>query len=101
MSTTEATYRKTRNGEWVVFGPIALVKADADVTVMRRNGSAKVEHVASVGKAFIADGTKCCYGYIAKDERSARPATRSTSYRSSGHGRHTCHIPGRVCDECA
>lgn len=72
MSKT-CTYRKTKAGEWVVMGPVSVVKPGAVVTVTKKDGTSKTERIESVGKAF--DGMR--YGYLRR--------------RDTGP---------RVCDEC-
>lgn len=76
MSTI--TYRKTGKGEWVAFGPASVIRAGATVTVTKRGGETKTEHITSVGKPFTADGQQMVYGYLAA---SAAPSPRSDSRR--------------------
>jgi hypothetical protein len=106
-----ATYRKTRQGEWVVFGPAAVIAECAHrgdrIEVTKRDGTTKLEAIERCGKAFTADGRQMAYGYIARtarpsasrssrremcDECGDRPAV-TTAYDLSG-------IPGRVCGGC-
>ena len=74
------TYRKTRQGEWVVFGPRAAMwddlynKPAGSVVVVKKDGSKKIESIARLGSAFQADGVECCYGYISKT--ASAPRTR-------------------------
>lgn len=84
--TTAPSYRKTKSGEWVVFGPAASVRL-GQVAVSKRDGAAKVETVAKLGKPFRVDGVECVYGYIAPKQasRSGGPVRPSGSYE---------------CDEC-
>lgn len=58
------TYRKTRDGQWVAYGPASEIKPDTTVTVTKKNGETKEEYIESVGKPFTVDGTKMVYGYI-------------------------------------
>jgi len=79
------TYRKTKTGEWVAYGPASLV-CPGFVTVTKRSGEAKQELVERVGRPFTAEGVEMVYGYLAaKAPATARPA---------GKGR------GGICDEC-
>jgi hypothetical protein len=100
MTTTTATisYRKTKAGKWVAFGPVEAFKvrvmtpegwdtADADeVTVTKRSGESKVERISRVGKPFSVDGRQMVYAYLVP---SARPSSRSfNSDGARGRGRH-------------
>jgi len=85
--TATLTYRKTRQGEWVVFGPRAAMWDDlynkhlGSVTVTKKDGTAKTERLARLSKPFTADGAECCYGYI--DKAASAPRTRKV--RAYGH----------------
>lgn len=59
------TYRKTKQGTWVAYGPASEIKAGAEVTVTKANGDTKTERIESAGKPFTADGVQMCYGYLA------------------------------------
>lgn len=67
------TYRKTRQGEWVAYGPAAALRAGATVTVTKRSGETKAERIASVGRPFTAGGIQMAYGYLAP----AAPVTQT------------------------
>lgn len=74
------TYRKTKQGEWVAYGLSSAIKPGADVTVTKRSGETKTEHIAAVGKAFAVDGKQMAYGYLAETGKStSRPASKRTS----------------------
>lgn len=77
-----ATYRKTKNGDWVAYGPATEVKP-GDVAVTKRNGTVDHVTVDSVGKTFKVNGVDHVYGYFAP-----KPATRR---RNADRG---------WCDEC-
>jgi hypothetical protein len=72
MQTT-ATYRKTKQGQWVAFGPADMITAGADVTVTKRSGQAKTEHIDSVGRIFRVDGRDMVYGYLGEAQQQAKP----------------------------
>jgi hypothetical protein len=78
------SYRKTRDGEWVVFGPKAEMwdglynKPAGNVVVTKKDGTKKTESIDHLGKPFQADGVECCYGYI---DRSA--SDRTATVRAS------------------
>jgi hypothetical protein len=88
------SYRKTKSGEWVVFGPVAEFQVGSlrlgDVAgngvtvralmlkVTKKDGSTKSETVRRLGRPFTADGVECCYGYTDQD-RGAGDQTRAAS----------------------
>jgi len=97
MSAHTVTYRRTKSGEWVVYGPASVVRVGA-VEVVKLSGEAKIEQVESLGRPFRVDGVEMVYGYLAHsaqmcEECGERKAT-TTVYDSSG-------ISGRVCGRCA
>lgn len=72
MTTTAVVrYRKTGKGDWVAFGPVDVVRAGQTVTVTKKDGSTKVEHVDKVGRPFRVDGVDMVYGYLAAAQKSA------------------------------
>jgi hypothetical protein len=79
MTTTtspQATYRRTKSGEWVVMAPASTLRSGQTITVTKKDGSTKVETIAKVGKSFAASGTQMAYGYLTARETSARPTSR-------------------------
>ena len=78
-----ATYRRTRQGEWVVQGPTSMVTPGATVTVTRRSGEERTETIDRVGRSLDRNGTEMVYGYIAQ--------TGNLSYQPGA---------GLVCEEC-
>lgn len=79
---TKISYRKTKAGEWVVYGPAAAVQAHSRVTITKRDGSTKTELIARVGRPFQVGGVAMVYGYLAP-----KPAARNAGRRG-------------VCDNC-
>lgn len=75
MSTTEPTYRKTKNGTWVAFGPVTAFE-QTYVNVRKRNGDLECRRIESLGKPFTVDGVVCCYAYLAYSPPD-RPRRRS------------------------
>jgi len=65
------TYRRTRDGEWAVFGPAALLH-EGIVAVTRKDGSVRTENIGRLSAPFNANGTQYCYGYIAPPEPGRR-----------------------------
>jgi hypothetical protein len=112
MTTTQTaptiTYRKTKAGQWIAYGPVTAITAGAIIRVSKRSGETKLEQIASVGRPFEADGQQMVYGYLAPPRPAATsrtPAARdmcdecgeraavTTAYDMSG-------IPGHVCGRC-
>ena len=72
------TYRKTKQGEWVAFGPVSEVVEGGVVTVTKRDGTTKREGIVRVGRAFSVDGVPHVYGYIEpRAPRRSRPRRAS------------------------
>jgi hypothetical protein len=88
MTNTNASYRKTKTGEWVVVAPARQLKAGATIAVHTKAGAVKIETIVSVGKPFTANGTEMAYGYLA-----AAPKKR-------GRGLATGDVFGRACRDC-
>lgn len=95
-TTTKATYRKTKTGEWVVFAPASALKPGTQIAVVKRDGTTKVETIATVGKTFIVEGKEFAYGYLAaKPAKPAKPAGRSNCCQECGEFIR----PGSTCWE--
>lgn len=94
------TYRKTRAGEWVAFGPVAEIQAGREVTVTKRSGQTKTELVDRIGKPFVVDGTKMVYGYIdtAARREIAQLARDDAQVRREDAARR--RSVRRMCGEC-
>jgi hypothetical protein len=97
MSTATATltYRKTGKDEWVAFGPVSAMRTGT-VTITKRDGTTKTEYVERVGKTFQANGTDCCYGYLAKTVSAPRAKTVSAPRAGAGRYRYET----RSCEAC-
>ena len=66
MSTTEdamITFRKTKNGEWVVMGPVSEIRVHTVLEVTKKDGGTAKVRVTDMGKPFEVDGKRYCYGY--------------------------------------
>jgi hypothetical protein len=60
----DIVYRKTKGGEWVVYGPADRM-APGKVTVHRQDGSTGIELIHHLGQPFVtADGRTMVYGYL-------------------------------------
>jgi len=98
-ATATVTYRKTKAGEWVCYGPAKHLKAALSsvggVQVTKRDGTTKTETLASVGKGFQVDGTTMAYGYLTAREAS-RNYDGSARSRYQGGSRRSC-ISGGDC----
>ena len=90
------TYRKTKDGKWVAFGPADEVVL-GHATVHKKNGETKKETIVRVGKSFDVDGVAHCYGYLQPKERGSGSRSRSKRWWKP------CGYPGcspDYCDEC-
>ena len=78
MSTAAGTplvsYRKTKTGEWVAYGPVSWIVAGQQVEIAKKDGSVNVETVATVGRPFTVDGREMVYGYLSRDPQPAGAA---------------------------
>lgn len=118
MSTATATitYRKTKQGEWVAFGPLAAFKEQVitpggvdtitvdSVVVTKRSGESKVERIRDIGRPFTVDGVQMVYGYIAQSPRSNRRPARSRCDSCRCHREPNAGRPGSIlfdgCTRC-
>jgi len=92
------TWRRTRNGEWVVVGPAWLIaRAVADrrpVVVLSRYGRQQEVVIRSVGREFRDDkGVELAYGYLR--------ARRTDGYCTTCHHRiDDCVDEACTCVDC-
>lgn len=98
------TYRKTRDGTWVVFGPSSDVKV-GQVTVTKKNGDTKIETVERVSRPFDVDGVAHVYGFVAQRARqySSRGSSRRENDPENGwkyNGCSDCRRKRGWCDRC-
>ncbi len=87
-------YRKTRDGQWVAYGPAAEVVV-GEVEVTKRDCSTKRETIERVGRPFISDGAEMAYGYLRAPacDNCAQPGAKHHRLDSNG-------VRGQVCDRC-
>lgn len=101
-TTPKVTFRKTKTGEWVAFGPADFLaraaKLDCAVDVTLAKGGTKSVAVERIGKPFDVDGTAMAYGYLVAD----RPAGRRGSFgrTCSGCGETDHNRDASRCWEC-
>jgi len=81
------SYRKTKSGTWVAYGPASEIKAGETIQVTVSNGDCDSRTVGSVGKIFKANGLDMVYGYLA--DAKPRVAAGAAAARTGG-----------MCDEC-
>lgn len=99
------TYRKTKSGEWVVYGPAAVVRPGV-LSVTKKSGETKTEQVERVGRAFMVDGQAMVYGYISRttaqtqSPRHNGPACESCGYRYAHLATDMSGISGYACIRC-
>jgi len=90
------SYRKTKQGIWVVCGPVAEVRV-GKVVVTKKDGTSKAETVESIGKPFSAASGEMVYGYI---KPSVKPSNGSNGHHkpSSGHNGRCRGCHGQIKD---
>lgn len=73
------TFRKNKQGEWVVFGPVSEVCV-GKVLATRKSGQKRSVNVTGLGRPFMANGVSCVYGYIdgSRPPAEDRPAPVAT-----------------------
>lgn len=91
------TYRKTRHGEWVAYGPASEVRP-GQVTVQTKGGKRKLETVTSVGRPFRVDGKEMVYGYLGKSPASPSQGRSRPDYYDTPDCGHRNPVPG--CTLC-
>jgi len=82
------SYRKTKQGVWVICGPVAEVKV-GKVTVTKKDGTTKTESIESIGKPFATSSGDLVYGYI-----------KPNGNGSNGNGHHRPSSSSGRCREC-
>jgi len=93
MTTMTASYRKTKQGQWVVMAPVAMIeKCRGAIRVTKRDGSSKIENYGRLGSPFNVNGTKFVYAYITK---SAPQYTVRAVERA--HCGYPCPVTRRKC----
>lgn len=92
--TTVITYRKTKSGEWVAYGPASQMPQPGDgVMIAKKDGGSDYGYIGRLGRVFTVGGTEMVYGYLDQ----ARPVTR---YDASGqHGAPRGGSRAK-CDNC-
>jgi hypothetical protein len=110
-----ATWRKTKQGDWVVYATFTeLDKAKFEtgaITVTSKSGATKTVGIESIGKSFIVDGVEMAYGYPmaetrATTRRNGSPAPAGTCDNCGGRGAKyervdSSGIGGIVCGVCS
>jgi hypothetical protein len=78
------TYRKTRKGDWVAFGPASEISVGA-ITVAKRSGAVEQRFCTGTGASFDVDGIPHRYGYLAERSNGYRnPVVRRGGCRGCG-----------------
>lgn len=107
-------WRKTKNGTWVVCGPVATVQPGASVNVTSKAGKTKLVSISEIGKPFETDDGLYVYGYVAEEAETSRSGSSSGSSSSLGEcpgcdrnrklvaeAEDSSGIVMRVCSSCA
>lgn len=104
--TATITYRKTRDGEWVAYGPAAAIRTNTYVTVTKKSGQSKREYIDRIGRPFTVAGAQMRYGYIGTDPEAALAeaeellATPVADWLASTTRQRPTRRPGGICAEC-
>jgi hypothetical protein len=107
------TYRKTRQGEWVAFGPVSAMpdlRNTSLIDVTRKDGGTDRWYVTRLGREFSAGGVPHVYAYL--DRKVGKLGSSAGGIRGAmcdecgerravTTGRDMSGIPGRVCGTCA
>lgn len=101
----ECTYRKTKGGQWAIFGPADVVVPGAIVAVLKKDGVYVIEEIGTVGKPFDRDGATLVYGYPdpylpARGEGYECDQCASWSRPARYRATDTAGTPGIVCGQC-
>lgn len=81
MDTESAViYRRTKQGTWVVCGPVETVAPGVKVTVTTKSGKKIDEDVIDVGATFVKDGVQLRYGYVAQRPAKDAPTSPETPF---------------------
>lgn len=59
------TWRKTRSGEWVVYGPADSIHPDTGILVTKKDGTEEIVSIGRIGNPFDVDGRPMRYGHRA------------------------------------
>jgi hypothetical protein len=113
VTAAKITYRKTRQGKWVAYGPAAAMPAPGALAeIAKRGGGRDFAYIAYIGRPFTVDGTEMVYGYIDAARPVSRYDAQDNQRAASGSrcGTCRCHAeagagqPGTIlydgCDRC-
>lgn len=105
MNATAASYRKTRQGEWVVMAPVEAFQPGRLVAVVTKSGETRHEVIARVGRPFSVGGVEMAYGYIdprsaAGHDRTKRSCESCGSTTGVHHATDMSGIGGYACRRC-
>lgn len=84
------TYRKTKRGEWVAYGPSNEMHT-GDIKITKKSGDHITRCIERLGKPFSTPSGDMVYGYLADDRRSRPPRARTTRSKD---------WPGKDCPCC-
>ena len=72
-STSMISFRKTRQGDWAVFGPASEMNLGT-VSACRRDGTVRRVNVVGMSRPFNVSGTPHVFGYLTTTEAPSQPA---------------------------
>lgn len=89
----KCTWRKNRDGEWVIFGPAETLRVGATVTVSKKNGEADLHTIQRVSRPFDVDGVPHVYAWPQQDADECIECgepLRTAAQKRSGYCRPDC-----------
>jgi hypothetical protein len=107
-ATATITYRRTKAGDWVAFGPAGYLTGRGDVTVTKRDGTTEHRWIDRTGRPFQVNGVEMVYAYLAPRAASASNTGTAREMcaecgerRAVTTARDMSGIVGPVCGRCA
>jgi hypothetical protein len=106
--TTAATWRKTKQGTWVVYATWAdLDKAKFEtgsISVTAKSGTTRDVAIEDIGNPFTVDGVQMAYGYPKAEPRQSHGTSNLCDNCGQRPGRYqrvdSSGIGGMVCGQC-
>jgi hypothetical protein len=106
MAENILTYRRSRDGNWAVFGPASMMGEGRTVTVTKADGTTRKETIVHVSREFDVDGVPFAYGYLARSNSNSQGQGQRQKCDNCGEWggiyprRDSSGLPGLVCGFC-
>ncbi|GAB3251402.1 hypothetical protein [Kineosporia babensis] len=98
MNKIDNTYRTTKNGAKVVYGPASQVIAGRTVAVVKANKSVEHVAIASIGKPFAVGSVQYVYGYLtAQTSTPSKPRSGWSNASRNRYGNRRSCVSGGNC----